>query len=171
MANNRQRARLGIGEAVAKAGDTSVEQVFGFLWHAVGVYRPLVPPDIGQVVEIQLGKIGAQMCGAAAHIAAMRQMFDRAGGNGDGRDPVKDDLGGLDRTGERRTNDVLYAKACRLCACRQCLLPTQLGERRVKDHRIGVAIVMGSVEFGLAVADEVDRHLGFQIYGRGTRKR
>jgi len=116
MPDNRQRAGVGGGKAVAKLRDAGVKQVFGFLRHAVGVFGAIVPPDIGQVVEIKLGEVCAQMGGAAAHIAAVRQMFDRACGDCDGGDAIKDDLGGLDSAGQGRADDVLDAKICGLIA-------------------------------------------------------
>ena len=121
------------------------------------VFRPVMPPDIGEMVEAELRKIRSQFRRRAANIATGEEMLAMQRLDMDCDGTPEQPVGRLEGTGQRGHIDGFDRQRAGcltgLCDLRQA----EVGQTGITVHRIDPGFSVMQIESGLRVPNQMNK--------------
>lgn len=105
-----------------------------------------MPPAIIQMIKIKMRVISCKFLGRASDIATVAKLLSYRGIDLKRQPISKNQMGGLQRPGEGRNNDVCKIKLIDFTPSLQSLRFSERCDRCIEDHRIGFAWIVNRIE-------------------------
>lgn len=148
-------------EKLGKPVRSFLQGFMGFNGESSVVFFSVMPPAIIQMIKIQMRVISGKFMRRAPDIATVAKLLSHRGIDLKRQPVSKDQMGRLQRSGERRDNDVYKIKLFDFAPGLLSLGFPERCDRCIEYHGIRLVWIVNRVEGRLSVSNKVNCHLGY----------
>lgn len=157
MTNDGNPALGQAANPAAKGLNPRQKDLFRLNRDAPLVFRPVMPPDIREMVEAELRELRSQFGWRAADIAARKKMLAMQRFDMDGHRTPEQAMGRLEGTGQRGHIDGFDRQRAGCFTCLRHLRQAKVGQTGITVHRIDPGFSVMQIESGLRVPNQMNK--------------